>query len=121
MKTFQDIINLKKVDITFYIANFEKNGKYRDFEVRFFDLETKTFVDISNIVAEELKMEVKNRCVRIYGGGMNMGFALAHRISEHALKKYGKEIEIKDHVFIKSEVDLYVNFIQNFLKENKSL
>ena len=120
MKTFLDIINLKKVDMTFFIAFCEKEGKYRDIEVRFFDAGTKTFVDISKIVAEELKMEIQNRCVRIYGGGMNMGFALADRIREHALKKYGKEIEIKDHVFVKSDFNLYVDFIQKFLKE-KSL
>lgn len=121
MTTFQKLVNQEKVDMTFYIANVASSCLYRDMEVRFFDQETQSFIDISDILAEELGMKVKNGCVRVHGVGMNMAFALSQQIVKQASEKYGKKIEIKDHIFIKSERDLYVNFIQRFLKEKKSL
>ena len=120
MNTFEKIINQEKIDMTFYIANVATSSLYRDIEVRFFDASTKSFIDISEIVADELQMKFKNGGARIDGVGMNMAFALSQRICKHALKKYGKEIQINDHIFIKSERDLYINFMQSFLKEKMS-
>jgi len=117
---FEKIVKQEKVDMTFYVANVAKNNLYRDFEVRFFDEEQQSFVDISSCVADALQMKIKDWCVRVDGVGMNMAFKLSLLISEYVLKTYGKEIHIKEHIFTRSERDLYVNFIQSFLKEKLS-
>lgn len=114
---FEKIVKQEKVDMTFYVTNVARNNLYRDFEVRFFDEEQQSFVDISRDVADELQMKIKNMCVRVDGVGMNMAFALSQHIIKHVFEKYGKEIQIENHIFTRSERDLYVNFIQNFLKE----
>lgn len=114
---FEKIVKQEKVDMTFFVANVARNNLYRDFEVRFFDEEQQSFVDISSCVADALQMKIKNMCVRVDGVGMNMAFALSQHIIKHILEKYGKEIQIKNHIFTRGERDLYVNFIQNFLKE----
>lgn len=120
MTTFDKIINQKNVHMTFYISNVASNSLYRDIEVRFFDNDSQTFIDITEDVASELQMKVKNGGVRIDGVGMNMAFALSQSILKHTLEKYGKEIQIENHIFTRNEMDLYINFIQGFLKENRS-
>lgn len=119
MTTFDKIIKQNDVHMTFYISHVASNSLYRDIEVRFFDEDTQSFINIADDLANELQMQVKNGGVRIHGVGMNMAFALSQRIIKHVQEKYGKEIQIDNHIFTRSEMDLYVDFIQRFAKENQ--
>lgn len=119
MTTFDKIIKQNDVYMTFYISHVASNSLYRDIEVRLFDEDTHSFMNITDDVASELHMQVKNGGVRIDGVGMNMAFALSQRIIKHVFEKYGKEIQIENHIFTRNEMDLYINFIQRFIKENQ--
>lgn len=104
----------KNAVMAFYVAHVVKGNLSRDIEVNLYDHKSNSFKNITDVVADELVLPVKNGGVHVAGVGMNMTFALSSQIEKYVLDKAGEKVNIDCNGFAQKEKDLYLSYMAGF-------